>query len=53
MEAASAAFFFSDSLPDEFARQFRALKATENEPQDIFSRSTFPLAAQQLSGMEE
>ncbi|MEV1428164.1 hypothetical protein ABZQ40_32090, partial [Pseudomonas aeruginosa] len=29
--------------------QFQALNATENEAQDIFSRSTFPLAAQHLS----
>ncbi|WP_161594762.1 hypothetical protein [Pseudomonas sp. CFBP13528] len=49
MEAASAAFFFSDRLRDGRARQFQALKATENEAQDIFSRSTFLFAAQHLS----
>ncbi|NMY86689.1 hypothetical protein HBR93_21530 [Pseudomonas sp. WS 5411] len=32
-----------------YARQFQALNAIENEAQDIFSRSTFPLAAQHLS----
>ncbi|MCT0536798.1 hypothetical protein N0626_32680, partial [Pseudomonas aeruginosa] len=39
----------NDRLRDGRARQFQALKATENEPQNIFSCSTFPLAAQHLS----
>ncbi len=39
----------NDRLRDGCARQFQALNATENEAQDIFSRSTFPLAAQHLS----